>query len=205
MVAVRLNCSSTLKTPLIDNLRALFASSREGLLVVSPFISQFGLQTLRESIGTKKTDLAITMLTCISVGNLSSGSLDIQALSEFCAAIPACRIKSLPGLHAKAYVADLSKAVVTSANLTYGGLKGNYEYGLMMTDKGLISAIHRDMLEYSALGADLQNSDLQELACVTKDLRTVTSAVKSCCANRLLGRDYRTRWATCRSASSGSG
>jgi len=160
-----------LKTPLLGDLKSLFSAGRQTITVVSPFLSRFGLQTLHESVCRNQGNLQVTILTCVSVRNLSAGSIDIDALSEFCRAFPSSRVRNLPGLHAKVYIADLCEAIVTSANLTRGGLVGNYEYGIRITEARPVSAIHKDMIEYSGLGADLETADLLQLADATKELR----------------------------------
>ena len=162
---------SALKTPLLDDLKSLFSAGRQTITVVSPFLTRFGLQTLHESVCRNQGNLQVTILTCVSVRNLSAGSIDIDALSEFCTAFPSSRVRNLPGLHAKVYIADLCEAIVTSANLTRGGLVGNYEYGIRITEARPVSAIHKDMIEYSGLGADLETADLLQLADATKELR----------------------------------
>ena len=53
--------------------------------------------------------------------------------------------------YAKVYVADDKLAVVTSANMTDGGLMRNFEYGVKITDTSLVSTIKRDVTEYAAL------------------------------------------------------
>ena len=162
---------TALKTPLLGDLKRLFSASRQTITVISPFLSRFGLQTLQESVCQNQGNLQVTILTCVSVRNLSAGSMDIDALSEFCRAFPNSRVRNLPGLHAKVYIADLCEAIVTSANLTRGGLVGNYEYGIRITEARPVSAIHKDMIEYSGLGAGLEAADLLQLADATKELR----------------------------------
>jgi len=162
---------TALKTPLLGDLKSLFSASRQTITVTSPFLSRFGLQTLQESVCQNQGNLQVTILTCVSVRNLSAGSIDIDALSEFCTTFPSSRVRNLPGLHAKVYIADLCEAIVTSANLTRGGLVGNYEYGIRITEARPVSAIHKDMIEYSGLGAGLEVADLLQLADATKELR----------------------------------
>ena len=57
-------------------------------------------------------------------------------------------VKSLSSLHAKIYIADQNKAIVTSANLTLGGLLSNTEYGVFIRDHDLVNRIHRDVTSF---------------------------------------------------------
>jgi len=59
----------------------------------------------------------------------------------------------LPRLHAKAYIADSDRAIVTSGNLTRGGLSLNYEYGVCVRGTRLAGTIRRDLDGYAGLGA----------------------------------------------------
>jgi hypothetical protein len=53
-------------------------------------------------------------------------------------------IKSYHQLHAKVFIFDKKKSVVTSGNLTSGGLLNNYEYGLLINDEKLSHRISED-------------------------------------------------------------
>jgi len=59
---------------------------------------------------------------------------------------------SLPYLHAKVFVADKTMALVTSANLTNGGLWKNYEYGIVIKGEYAVKTILDDLSAYMNLG-----------------------------------------------------
>ena len=44
-------------------------------------------------------------------------------------------------LHAKIYVVDRKEAIVTSANLTKGGIDDNYEAGIWLNDPAVLKEI----------------------------------------------------------------
>jgi hypothetical protein len=66
----------------------------------------------------------------------------------------------LPRLHAKAYVADSRTAIITSGNLTEGGLVTNLEYGVVLDEPALVAQVRDDLGEYAALGATLGSEQL---------------------------------------------
>ena len=72
------------------------------------------------------------------VNDLASLDEDIKRrLLELSSAFPHVRVVDFGGatgarLHAKAVVVDRSKAVVGSANLSYGGMVANYEIGALI-------------------------------------------------------------------------
>lgn len=72
------------------------------------------------------------------------------------------RLVHLPRLHSKVYIADDHQAIVTSGNLTAGGLHLNYEYGLLLLDPQVATEVRRDVLDYATLGAGLDLPDLNE-------------------------------------------
>jgi hypothetical protein len=87
--------------------------------------------------------------------------------------IPHSQVIHLPRVHAKVYVRDAEAAIVTSGNLTAGGLELNYEYGLKVLDASTASAIDRDIEDYSRLGAFIPSDVLieySEKAATLRDL-----------------------------------
>jgi phosphatidylserine/phosphatidylglycerophosphate/cardiolipin synthase-like enzyme len=66
----------------------------------------------------------------------------------------------LPGVHAKVYLADEDAAIVTSANLTIGGLRRNFEYGVAFADAASVNRIREDIVAYARLGALIPASRL---------------------------------------------
>ena len=117
----------------------------------------------------------MTILTSVSVRSIGDGSLDLESLLAFCRQYQKCRVQNLPGLHAKVYIADQSRAIVTSANLTRGGLVGNLEYGILIQNARTVVGIHSDMSDYASLGADLALSDLEELAARAEELQSAAN------------------------------
>lgn len=137
-------------------------STRRSLLLVSPFITQGPLDLLVSELRGKE-GLRISILTNFQIDSMVHSSLSPQALSSFCHLFPETELIHLPGLHAKVYVSDEELAIVTSANLTQGGLFHNYEYGVQITDKNVVGTIVEDLLEYKTLGAQVSASQLAEI------------------------------------------
>lgn len=76
----------------------------------------------------------------------------------------------MPSLHAKVYVADQKCAIITSGNLTQGGLKGNCEYGVFLRDVAQVTEIRSDFEGYSRLGALVS---VEEAVALAKELTQV--------------------------------
>jgi len=103
--------------------------------------------------------------------NIYQGSTDPAALKSLTAALANFSLFHLPRLHAKVYVTDDDCAIVTSANLTAGGLQRNYEYGVKVIDKRTIHTIAKDIMSYSNLGAIISANNLENYSRVAASLR----------------------------------
>jgi hypothetical protein len=158
------NSYTLLRSPLEDSLRQLFARCEQNLFIASPFISEYGVNTLTDTLADRADDITIEILTCISVSHLESGSLDLDALVHLWQMQPRLRVWSLPQLHAKVYVVDNAEAIITSSNFTLGGLQRNYEYGIALADRAVVTGISDDMRAYANLGSDFTQSEVEQLA-----------------------------------------
>ena len=116
------------------------------------------------------------MLTNLHADRLIDGSLDIGALAWLCQQVPGTTIRHLRYLHAKAYVADEHTAIVTSANLTNGGLFRNHELGVAITDPVGIKDIADDLREYGNLGVLVPSDALAELDDMTQQAKVCKAA-----------------------------
>jgi hypothetical protein len=101
--------------------------------------------------------------------NFHRGSSDLQALSD-------CiknniEVKSLSSLHAKTYIFDSQKAIVTSANLTLGGMKNNYECGIIVEDREIVKKLKENYL------ALFENKEMSPV--VTEEIITITAEILS--------------------------
>jgi hypothetical protein len=165
-----------LVSPWANTFETFARSIESSALIVSPFITAEPPRNL--SLWLKSPEsIHIDILTNLAVDSMIQGSTSPRALVEFSAAAPLTNVRHLPGLHAKVYVADRRTAVITSANLTRGGLRQNYEYGIKITDQALVHQIRDDLVGYGALGAEVSPLELAHLADLTDDLRERMASV----------------------------
>jgi len=137
-----------------DALARLVASVKTKLLISSPYVTQEGVDLLAANLSlSTRNEARLRFLTDLSPLNICQGATDPRALQSLTEAASHVQITHLPRLHAKVYVADGDRAIVTSGNLTNAGLLLNYEYGLEITDHTTVEAIQRDITAYSELGA----------------------------------------------------
>ena len=139
----------------------LFHAAERELVVASPYVGAFGIDSLCDNLTEDFFRHGkVRFLTDLSPRNICQSSTDPLALQALSKRIGRSAIMHLPGLHAKAYVADQTIAVIASANLTAGGLIKNYEYGVKITDSTVVESIRNDIQDYSDLGALIDESRL---------------------------------------------
>lgn len=138
MLAAKLSMK-ILTTPWKDDLLELVANSKTSIRITSPFVKE---NICRDLIKAKQVDSKIELVTSFKLANIYSGSLDLSALELII--LNKGNVRNFAKLHSKIYLFDNEKAVVTSGNLTNGGLERNFEYGVLVDDKVLISQICND-------------------------------------------------------------
>jgi hypothetical protein len=137
-----------------SDLRDLLQSAKDDVLICSPFVGQRATTFVAEGLPPGFSDHGrLTILTNLSVGNVCQLATDPRALQALVGTLSRTAIYHVPGLHAKAYIADDARAIVTSGNLTSGGLFRNLEYGVVISDRQLVRTIRSDLSDFSQLGA----------------------------------------------------
>ena len=115
------------------NLARLLHKAESGILISSPYVTRQGVDFITENISPSlRSAGSLNVLTDLSPLNICQGATDPAALHSLVSSIPNTMMWHLPRLHAKVYIADRECAIVTSGNLTAGGLSLNYEYGVEM-------------------------------------------------------------------------
>jgi len=137
----------------LDSLQ--FAKSE--LIIASPYIRRIEMRWLLGQLkqpGFK--NVAVKLITDIRLKSILGGSLEIEALLDLLKDNAMHRIVNLPRIHAKVFIADTAFAFISSGNLTGGGLDANYEYGVGIHDGQLAANVRTDILDYAALGNEIE-------------------------------------------------
>lgn len=151
----------------------LVRNTRSELLISSPYVSQKGVETLVSNLScTQRQNIRLTMVTSLSPMNICQGSTDPAALRALAANSREMALFHLPRLHAKAYIADGARAILTSGNLTAAGLFRNYEYGCEITEPALVARIRQDIKSYGELGARVTAQQLDSYCDIAKEVRS---------------------------------
>jgi hypothetical protein len=136
-------------------------NTRNHLVISSPFMTLDGVKFVLANLHSEFREHGqLTVVTNLAPVNMIQGSTDPEAVLAFAHAHQRARIVHLSRLHAKVYVRDKLEAIVTSGNLTNGGLRHNFEYGVLISDPDLASLIQRDVLEYADVGVVVQADQL---------------------------------------------
>lgn len=163
-----------LRSPWRADLRSLASATRRRALIASPYLTARGWGEFLDAVPNPPA-LDIQVCTRVSADSVASGSLDMGVLHKAQRALPRLRVHHIPGLHAKVYVSDGTRAIVTSGNLTHSSLNRNLEYGVRIADRTAASEIERDMDGYIRLGCELFAITLRELASLAEALCSESS------------------------------
>jgi len=175
-----------LRSPWSADFDALLNEASSSLVICAPFIGRGPCDRIQRRIAELASPgFQLTVLTDLSRDNMLSGVTDVTALSDVAKAWPASTIWFLPSLHAKVYVADRRRAIITSGNLTDSGLSRNFEYGVLFDDANDVRTITDDVLAYAALGSPINSVQLDAFAVVVRELREMRQAAERTLKNSI--------------------
>lgn len=180
-----------IKSPWEATFDQFAGSIQESAIVAAPCITREPIERLAEGINSRRRSVRLNVLTNLHPENSAGTSLDIGALIWLCEQVPDTTVRHLRRLHAKVYVADDHTAIVTSANLTNGGLSRNRELGVAITDPETVKDIAEDLWEYGNLGILVPPDELIELGDMAKEARRAQAAVAEAAPDRVKS-DYNT-------------
>ena len=123
----------------------LIEDSKHSIKITSPFVKE---NVCRELFDKKNSGTSFELITDFKLSNIFAGSLDLSGLELILHNNGV--IKNYSRLHSKIYLFDENKAVISSGNLTNGGLETNFEYGIFIDDKKLVFEICKDFDELSS-------------------------------------------------------
>jgi hypothetical protein len=175
-----------LRSPGVEQFDALLKEACASLVLCAPFVGKGPCDRLRRRlISLRDTNFEMTLLTDLSRDNILSGATDVTAIAEVVRDFPATKVRFLPSLHAKVYVADDKQAIVTSANLTDRGLSHNFEYGMLFNDSETVRSIRCDVLQYASLGSPIDRTQLDAFVTIVPDLRAMRQAAERSLKSRI--------------------
>lgn len=133
-----------IKNPCQDLFYDMIASSQSEISLCAPFVKT---DIVSKVLQIKNKNVTISLITNSNLGAFASGGSDINAIKSLLS--HGFNVYNYQNLHAKIYIFDNEKAIITSANLTYGGLVCNYEYGILIKDN--IDTLHSMKNDYNSM------------------------------------------------------
>jgi len=130
-----------------------------------PFLSNEGATFLIDALSArlhKHASIKVRFLICDSPQSYRTGSLDPEALIKLMDHCNAEIAAFGNGLHAKVILVDNSIAIVTSANLTLGGLDNNLEIGFIIRDLKIIEQLSNEFEDEWNAAEFLSAKDLHD-------------------------------------------
>lgn len=127
-----------LKSPWDKQFFDLVRDAKKDILMSSPFIKMHPINTFVKSLSHNPK---IRVLTSFKLTYFRRNVSDIEAIEKL---VKISDVRNVGNLHSKVYIFDKTDAVITSSNLTYGGLTKNFEYGVIISDKKLVEKIYDD-------------------------------------------------------------
>ena len=181
-----------LKSPWRTSFTELLSQAQKELVIFSPFVNQEGVRMLVRAIRSK-AKIRVRFMTSLTERNIKNGVTAPEALVELCSRIRGVEILDVPNLHAKVYLIDNRIAIVTSANLTSGGIRNNREYGIVINDSRTVARITADLSEYESHKKIFNEESLRRISVEAEKIqRRVSQAVnhiQSLKLRRLLKRE----------------
>ncbi len=162
-----------LRSPWESALSKLVSAPEQFLMLASPFITLSVARWVGEHLVrcSPLQNPRIVCLTNLRLESVLNGSLELEGLAELGRTLRNFSVIHLPALHAKVFIADYKLAIITSGNLTHGGLRGNYEYGVALRRPELVREVRHDFEGYADLGAPLTIGEIDDFAAETEELR----------------------------------
>ena len=131
-----------IKSPWENVLLDLVGQTEDSIRITSPFIKS---KPVEKIISAKGNDVSIECITSFKLMNFYRKSSDLKALNTILDNNGI--VRNHQPLHSKIYVFDETQAIITSGNLTYGGLNSNYEYGVLIRDENNVSSVIQDFYD----------------------------------------------------------
>lgn len=154
--------------PVEEKLIGVIRAAQDSLFISTPYIKDYGVSKVLNNAKTRKLQL----LTNLDLRNITGAGFDLDSLLRLWDFFD-LKVSSLGKLHAKIYIADNKIAFITSANLTRGGLRENYEYGIILSDERLVQELTTDMTKYFSLGNIFERGRVEEIISDVEEIRTL--------------------------------
>lgn len=145
-----------IKSPTENIFLKLIRNCHKEMTLCAPFIKY---NLVEKIIKNKNEESKLKVITSSNISNFILGSSDLSAIKFLIDSKVA--VYNYQNLHAKIYLFDKSKALITSANLTPSGMNYNYEYGILIDkETNLINQIENDLMSMQEKNNQIEESSI---------------------------------------------
>lgn len=175
-------------SPMEEAVANLVRQATDSIFICSPYIKGYGADIILKNARVRDVHL----LTSLDLTSVTNGSLSLDAILRLWKRFQ-LKVSSLGKLHAKIYMADDRHAIITSANLTRGGLKENYEYGIVLHNALLVKGMRMDMQRYFSLGNIFEREAIEQIAEEADEIKALQKKVQGTPEARTLRKAFRAK------------
>ncbi|MDD4002689.1 MAG: phospholipase D-like domain-containing protein [Clostridia bacterium] len=131
--------------PIYYDFLQMCADARQNILLCAPFVKQ---EIINDIFSVTDRQLSMQLITNINLQSFHRKASDLGAIENF---ISNGVVYNCTTLHAKLYIFDNKKCLITSANLTTSGLRKNLECSLLTDNLDLVKS---SVYEYNSIIKD---------------------------------------------------
>ena len=125
-----------IKSPWISKFKQLVEMTKDTFTFTSPFIKLSAVNMIMEC---RKHNFTINGITSFRLRNFERGASDLEAIKSLLHSNGL--VKNIANIHSKIYIFDSFAAIISSANLTPAGLRGNVELGVLLQEETLVKGL----------------------------------------------------------------
>lgn len=140
------NSVGLLETPWRRKLLEHVREVQTELIVCAPYFSE---NVVTQILDNCRCRAKVKFILGFSEESLKGGQSELSALLKIVDSYPGVEAKHIENLHAKVYIFDGQKAIVTSSNPTVKGLEKNIEFGVCLTGE-YAAALRAKVMAYWA-------------------------------------------------------
>lgn len=134
------------ETPWRNKLLNHVRKTSKELIICAPYFSK---DVISQILGCCKPHVKVKFLFGFTRDSMKGGQSDPDAVIEIISSDRVVEAKQIENLHAKIYIFDGKKAIVTSSNPTTQGLERNIEFGVFLAGEHARKLYHLMMLYWN--------------------------------------------------------
>ena len=119
----------------------LLRNTKKSLFILVPFIKNDMAEHIASIVSE---NIEIKLITKIDFDSIANSASDVESIKTLRQNFSNISVRVANELHAKIYIFDGHKALITSANLTYSAFRQNFEYGVLINNEESIDLILND-------------------------------------------------------------